>query len=109
MSNLQTISGNGNGAWTLLAKGLNRISFHSGTWSTTTIALEYADDISGTRPNVVFLPDHSAAFSATSATYKQIFLYGDGESAVRPVTTSYGGTAVTMKVTVVAPATNEGV
>ena len=108
MSNSQTISANGNGSWILLAKGLNRISFHSGTWSTTTIGLEEADNVSGLRPNTVFLPDLSAAYSAAAATAKTIVIYGDGESAIRPVTTNYGGTAVTMKVTVVQPATNEG-
>lgn len=106
---LQTISGDGDGSWMLLAKGLNRISFHSGTWSTTTIAVEYADNLAGDRPNTVFKPDGSGAYSAASATDKQILLYGDGDSAVRPVTTNYGGTAVTMRVTVVAPATNDGV
>lgn len=104
--NTQTISANGNGSWIRLARGLNLVTFHSGTWSTTTIGLEYADDRDGTRPNTVFVD--GSAFSAASATEKSVVLYGDGESAVRPVTTNYGGTAVTMKVTVVAPSTAEG-
>lgn len=104
--NTQTISANGNGSWIRLSRGLNRISFHSGTWSTTTIGLEYADNTAGDRPNTVFVD--GSAFSAASAADNNIILYGDGESAVRPVTTNYGGTAVTMKVTVVAPSTAEG-
>lgn len=107
--NTQTISANGDGTWLKLAKGLNRVSFHSGTWSTTTIGLEEADDSSGARSNAIFLPDGSAAYSASASTMKSILVYGDGDSHIRPVTTNYGGTAVTMKVTVVDPATNEGV
>lgn len=105
--NVQTISANGNGPWIKLGRGLNIVSFASAGWSTSSVGLQWSATTAGTNPEPVFVGD--AAYAATSSTQRQISIYGDGEAAIRSVMSSYGGTAVTMKVTVATPFTHDGV